>query len=84
MFEIEFNQFTILKWWNMATGNALDHTISTSHHKGSRLIVDFFDFDGVSIQWAGNQSQVVLTGYETPEEKEEMFSIISQPTNPHP
>lgn len=78
MYEIEFNQFTILKWWNMRTGNQFNYTVSTTHLKGSRLIVDF-DTQTIGnrcLQWAGNQSEIVLTGNENPEDK--MFTFIQK------
>jgi len=81
MYEITFNQFTILTWWNMATGNPFNHTISTTHHKGSSLICDIeYKANSTSdwcLQWAGNQSQVVFTGYEKPEDL--MFKVKDSP-----
>jgi len=78
MYEIEFNQFTILSWWNPQGKDFGKITISTSHHKGSRLKVKFEKNEGaVCLLYAGNVSQVVKTGHENPEE--EMFTIITQP-----
>ena len=79
MYEIEFNQFTILQWWNPKRGDFPLFTVSTSHHKGSRLNVKFEKSEeAVCLLYAGNISQAVATGHEKPEEA--MFKIISQPT----
>ena len=76
---IEFNQFTILKWWTLANQNT-QSTVSTTHLKGSRLKVELANYGGKEwcLIWAGLRSEVVATGNENAEEI--MFTIITQPT----